>query len=234
MDQFNFISNTFKKSELNYTIILRKKRREYLGHPYSNKCIKYKDNGQPFEPNSHIQCYRQCIREYTKKHKNCVPFFIDNLIHEKDFISDDTEVCPQEYGLDSYQLELKSKISQKCLDLCPKDCLNVEYSSYLRKPEIHFGTKQLYAIPFNERTFEKRLIWDTSQPMLSYKEEPIMLFTDYLIYCGGLMSIWFGTSAKDLFILIIESRIWRLIWDKVNICRFQTSVVEIQLQQLNQ
>ena len=57
-----------------------------------------------------------------------------------------------------------------------------------------------------------------------------MSFIEYLCYCGGLLGLWFGTSAKDLFIWIIETRIWGKIWRKIIsfISISKTSVIEIK------
>ena len=40
--------------------------------------------------------------------------------------------------------------------------------------------------------------------MFVYSEEPVMSFSDYLVNCGGLKGLWFGTSAKDLITFIID------------------------------
>ena len=46
--------------------------------------------------------------------------------------------------------------------------------------------------------------------MYVYKEEAIMSFANYMVYIGGLISLWFGTNGKDFIIWIIDSYIW--VW----------------------
>ena len=60
----------------------------------------------------------------------------------------------------------------------------------------------------SERYYRKSLIWDSTQPMFAYNEESVMSFTDFLVNCGGLIGLWFGTNANDLIIWLIE---WTIV-----------------------
>ena len=224
VDEFNSMTFQLSLTPLNYTVMLTKELRRYLGHPYS-KCNNYQGEGHPFNGSSHIHCYRQCIREYIKRNMSCVPLIIDNLIHEMDFTSYESEVCSLKNDSIEMQGKVESNIRQKCLDLCPEDCVKVEYSSVIRKSENHFGTQNWFDTKETDRKIEKHILWDTSRPIIVYNEESLMSFTDYVIYCGGLMGLWFGKSVKDIFVWIIESRIWHLIWMKINYCKSQTPVI---------
>ena len=55
-----------------------------------------------------------------------------------------------------------------------------------------------------ERPIDRRILWDTNKPMLSYIDSPDMSFTDYVVYCGGLLGLWFGQSLKDIILLSID------------------------------
>ena len=63
----------------------------------------------------------------------------------------------------------------------------------------------------------KRLIWDANQPMFVYNEESVMTFNQYLFYCGGLIGLWFGTSAKDIVVFLAESQFWIMISTKIHL-----------------
>ena len=43
---------------------------------------------------------------------------------------------------------------------------------------------------------------------LSTLKNQFMSLSDYLVNCGGLMGLWFGTSAKDIITFIINSEIF--------------------------
>ncbi|CAG2104406.1 unnamed protein product [Medioppia subpectinata] len=54
----------------------------------------------------------------------------------------------------------------------------------------------------------ERLVWDSTQPMYVYKDEPIMSFPAYMSYIGGLFGLWFGTNGQQLIVAVIDSRLW--------------------------
>ena len=49
----------------------------------------------------------------------------------------------------------------------------------------------------NSNRSEVSIVWDSRQPMLSYIEESVLSFTDYLVNCGGLLGIWFVTNTRQ-------------------------------------
>jgi len=50
------------------------------------------------------------------------------------------------------------------------------------------------------------LNWDDRKPFMIYKEKPVMTFTSYFCYIGGLFGMWFGISTNQLFDQLIEKR----------------------------
>ena len=95
------------------------------------------------------------------------------------------------------------------MELCPKECLREEYSYRITESDLrtgidHWLQQEVYK---NKRLYFKSIEWDSSEPMFAYTEEPVTTFSDYLVNCGGLMGLWFGTSAKDLITIIIESEL---------------------------
>ena len=58
----------------------------------------------------------------------------------------------------------------------------------------------------------KTLVWDTTQPMFVYKEVPVLSFIEYMVYLGGLVGLWFGTSAKDVVIILFDKTFWLNLW----------------------
>jgi hypothetical protein len=80
--------------------------------------------------------------------------------------------------------------------------------------------------------FEVHVFWDKKYPLITYIETPVMSFTEYLCYCGGLLGLWFGSNAYQVMSYVIDSRNWILlknalqtfgriliamIWAKINI-----------------
>ena len=56
----------------------------------------------------------------------------------------------------------------------------------------------------NDRIIQKSLYWDSTQPMFVYKEEPVLSFIEYMVYLGGLIGLWFGTSANDVITILLD------------------------------
>ena len=65
--------------------------------------------------------------------------------------------------------------------------------------------------PVKKKYMEKKIIWYSTQPMFAYIERPVMLFIDYLCYCGGLISLCFGFDAKTVIVWFIEQIVWQKI-----------------------
>ena len=93
-----------------------------------------------------------------------------------------------------------------CRIKCPEDCFKVYYSSELRKMVEFFGNKLSFetSYQFDKYSVHRRVVWDRSQPILAYIEKPVLTFSKFVVNCGGLMGLWFGKSAKDLIIWIIN------------------------------
>ena len=191
-----------------YSILLTKTKRSYLGPPYS-QCSHYRsDTERPFNALSYMQCYRHCLRAFAQNDNrlNCTPFFIDNMIIELDLFNQQIPICPFEKRLIFDELVIK-EIRNKCVQLCPNDCLTVDYSSDNQRT-----ASEIDLMLETSNRSEVSIVWDSRQPMLSYIEESVLSFTDYLVICGGLLGLWFGTNANDLFIKLIESRFLIELW----------------------
>ena len=125
--QVNEISIQWKNAQ-NYSLLVMKYRRSYLGPPYS-QCSHYRsDTKRPFNALSHMQCYRHCLRTFAQnfKHINCTPFFIDNMITELDLLNKQG-FCKYEM-LKIFQMKINKDFSKKCLNICPNDCLTIDFS----------------------------------------------------------------------------------------------------------
>ena len=94
------------------------------------------------------------------------------------------------------------------MKLCPKECLKEEYSYRIRESNSRSGI-DYWLIQDEKRFYSKSIEWDSSEPMFVYTEEPVMSLSDYLVNCGGLMGLWFVTSAKDIIAFIINSEVFK-------------------------
>ena len=189
----------------------------FLSEPYG-RCIPYGRDGQPFNASSHTQCYQSCLNDYIKRRFNCFLLFIDNFNHENDLKfkeQNSLSFCSLNESLIFEKLKTKERVEEKCRLLCPKDCIQIEYSSKVRQTNVYSGNEMWFQQDPLKRYYEKKIIWDTTQPSFKYIEEPLMTFTDYLVYCGGLLGLWFGTSAKDILIYLSDNIIWRTIINKL-------------------
>ena len=205
----------------NYTVFVSKTSQTYLGFPYGN-CSDYSvPSALTYNALSHLQCYRKCVQFKHRIKFNCIPIFIDDTIIELDFESGNnfTNVC--DFSTFYERKNLSKHFHDFCLNQCPKECFTVEYNSKVRKSETFIGNAHWFDRPirdppteqyvkfkpqtnFYERPVERRIIWDESEPMFAYIDEPVITFTDYLVFCGGLMGLWFGKSLKDILEHTIE------------------------------
>ena len=115
----------------NNTFIVRKILRSYLEFPFGN-CSHYKPQTvHEFNASSHMQCYRRCLISFARKHIGCHPVFIDNFISELDLEPNEeynkTNVCLYDKYLEFEEKRKTLQLNQKCVNLCPKDCLTVDY-----------------------------------------------------------------------------------------------------------
>ena len=183
----------------NYEISLKKSSHEYMKWPFG-QCIEYDvSNNQTFNAMSQIECQRKClIQQYINEGNECVPRFINDMLTEFDRIDNRTEVC-------SKYFDNKTILSKECLKKCPEECLQIEYWSTPKETQMgkyrtFFGG---YGSDKIREVVERRIVWSLSEPMFAYIDEPVLTFTAYLVYCGGLMGLWFGQSLKDLLSLFI-------------------------------
>ena len=184
----------------NITYLVRKTVRQYLSEPYG-QCNRYESR----EQRSRTQCYRQCVQNQYNNRYNCVPIFIDYYNHDLDLKYLQNKPCEQ--LLNSTELPMMEEIKEKCHSLCHKECHKIEYKSMLKESESVIENKDW----FNSWKTERTVQLDTEEPMFRYTEEPVLTFTSYLVYCGGLMGLWFGASAHDIIALILNSKVWNII-----------------------
>ena len=203
---------TWKRAD-NFNLLVTKNIRKYLGPPYS-QCSHYRsDTKRPFNALSHMQCYRHCLRKFARnyKHLNCTPFFLDNMVTDLDLLNEINVTCKYE-KLQIFRMMSKKQFSKRCLDICPNDCFTIDFTYSPKRS--HSELEYMLEKP-NRR--EVSIVWDSRQPMLSYIEESVLSFTDYLINCGGLLGLWFGTNANDLFVKVIKSKILFKLWSQFKI-----------------
>jgi len=79
-----------------------------------------------------------------------------------------------------------------CKSLCPIDCINDEYIIINK-----YKNNKKYS---DSKFWNLRFHWDESKPIIINEETPVMTFTHYFCYIGGL----FGISANQLFEKFIE------------------------------
>ncbi|CAG2173389.1 unnamed protein product [Oppiella nova] len=162
--------------------------RRYLTAPHGN-CSYYldTDNGNPFDAISHMNCMRRCRRLWGGPKEKCSIYFMDRYLDELDFEANFTHN-------DCY-----NKPIDRLEDRTPFRLLN---------SDTIIGTEFWHNLDTDHWFAEKSLVWDSTQPMYVYREEPVMSLIDYMVFMGGLFGLWFGTNGKDFVIWIIESRFW--------------------------
>ena len=211
---FHELKNNFMKFEANKynnTIAIRKTTKQYLSEPYG-QCTDYGSGGQTLDAISHIHCYRLCLRRLFQSLLKCDLSFVDNIIHESDFThykkNKSLSKCSDNF-VDEYKA-IEREVRKQCLSLCLKDCFKVEYSYRIVKTETHFGNQEWIdnyitdPYNYNYRITSMEIDWDSNEVMIAYIDEPVMTFTDYLVFCGGLMGLWFGMSVNNLILLVIN------------------------------
>ena len=213
---------------VNRDLLFQKVLHKYLKPPHG-MCDDYDNEDKtPFNSNNQWHCYRQCLKNLCQKEFKCKPVFIDNTINELDFTSNDLIDCNYslQNSFDKFIEENNYRV--KCLQICPKDCRNIdfklrylEYETGINFTEFQENLMQNMEKMIQTRTYpdsftkfadkyqiEKKLVVDSSQPMFVYNEESVLSFIEYMCYCGGLIGLWFGTSAKDIVFVLIRFRFW--------------------------
>jgi hypothetical protein len=183
-----------------YGLNIIKKSFEFLEFPYESKCSYYENFKTIFRSSSHTHCIRQCIRRNCEIELKCSCIGLENTISQMDYDFQKMEICRKdEKFMESFIL----KTTTFCTSLCPKDCINDEYLIVVSKANFD---------PFaKNKLIEFTVSWDVSKPFITNRETPVMTFTDYFCYIGGLFGMWFGISANQLFnhLVIFEKQIPR-------------------------
>ena len=199
----------------NYSLVLTKTLTQYMEPPFGECSNYWPITQQHFNASSHMQCQRQCLRNFAERLYNCTPLLIDSSFNELDFPTNDKTLCGFEIFKEFEENKLNFSLITRCKKYCPNDCKAVEYFYSVHKTDTQIGNEFWHNLSESKRYYRKSLIWDSTQPMFAYNEEFVMSFTDYLVQCGGLIGLWFGTNANDLFIWLIEWSLWTKIWNKV-------------------
>ena len=186
LNDLSYFNVEFKSN--NNSLIIRKILRSYLEPPFGN-CSHYSNNDLPFNARSYLQCYRRCLISFARTHIGCHPVFIDFSISELDLEPNEeynkTNVCLYDKYLEFEEKRKTLQLSQKCVNLCPKDCLTVDYFYDILETDSLIRNDFWHQLNESEKYSKNSLIWDSTQPMFEYKEVGVMSFTDYLSSFGG-------------------------------------------------
>jgi len=147
-----------------------------------------------------------------------------------DYETNTTETyAPYRSSSTSYK-EMIYNASIECLRYCPQQCVTVDYNWKVMSSDTYIGNELWHNSSEENITTEKSLVWDSTQPLFVYREEPVMSLTDYMSYTGGLFGLWFGTNGKDLIIWFAERMrlLWRWVSHKYQ--NFNNKVHVIQLR----
>ena len=213
-DMFNKLIDI---SERNYSIVVKKSSHQYMSRPFG-QCSDYKlPNELTYHSLTYIECYRKCLKHQYIKQYNCVPYIIDNFITEYDLYNNETKICSTNTEDVMNRRPIEEIFVNKCSKECPKECFRVDYSSEVKERSTYFSNQNWFDSFYYNRSVQRSIVWDSYEPMFAYIDEPVLTFTQYLVYCGGLMGLWFGQSLKDLFSLIIDKSFWRSIIYKIHL-----------------
>jgi hypothetical protein len=185
----------FSSFQWNQNYYLAKKSFEFLETPYESRCSYYDSSETKlnFDSLSHKQCIRKCLRHYCEIEMNCSCFIYKHFKYHKiifsqlDSVSNNLNICPNDSIIINH---FYPKYSKLCTNLCPINCINDAY--------IISNKYQNQILNFDPNQRNTSLFWDISKPLILNKETPVMIFTDYFCYIGGLSGIWFGISANQL------------------------------------
>ena len=177
--------------------------------PPFGKCSNYEiPKALTYYAMSQHECYRKCLSWQFILEWNCIPYVIRTFITEYDLVNY-SNICSTKNLQDVVdRMDFENEFKEKCLKICPRECFSVEYSTKVIDIETFFNNQE-WVNQFDNKFYERTVLWDTSEPMFAYIDEPVLTFTQYLVYCGGLMSLWFGQSVKDLLTLFINISFWR-------------------------
>ena len=204
----------------NISIVVKKSSHQYMSPPFG-QCYDYRIPDKTiYNGMSYMECYRKCLTHQYIKNWECVPYMMDNFITEYDSTNDETKRCSTIREEVIIRKRDERDFVEKCLKICPKECFRVEYSSKLKQRETCFDN-QVWLSSYKSKPFsvplERVIVWDSSEPMFAYIDEPVMTFTTFLVNCGGLMGLWFGQSLKDMFSLLIDKTFWHSVYQKIQL-----------------
>ena len=195
LNMYNTVNNYQKQFSENalhtsdQTIKVTKIIHQNLKPPYGD-CSDYSED-RPFNGTNQWHCYRQCLKTMAENMFDCKPVLIDKTLHELDFISDNFIECNSSVQKLFDEYVAQNRLNFKCIEFCPRDCVNIDFKMSMVS-ETENDEKN-----YENTDYKMSMVWDTTRPMLVYKEEPVMSFIDYICYCGGLVGLFFGTSAVD-------------------------------------
>jgi hypothetical protein len=177
---------------------ITKKSYVYLEIPYKSSCSYYNSSQTVFNSYSQKHCIRQCLRNYCEIKMNCSCFIIEKnkriieIISQSDNTSYD--ICLKD---EKYMSSFYDNYSKLCTHLCPIDCKDDKFiiTNKYKKNKLRIDSKII----------EFSLKWDDSKPFIVYRETPVITFTEYFCYIGGLFGMWFGISANQLFEKLIKN-----------------------------
>jgi hypothetical protein len=111
---------------------------------------------------------------------NCSRLLIDNkglwfdLFSQTDPLWDKMKICDRNKFMQSFHKN-RSKL---CNNLCPIDCV-IDGFVMIKN---NYNEEKLSDPKFS-------LYWDDNKPFIVYRETPVMTFTDYFCYIGGLLGM---------------------------------------------
>ena len=200
--------------QMNSSYLVKKSSHQYMNRPFG-QCFDYQiPNDLTYNSMSYFECNRKCLTHQYIERWNCVPYLIENFITEYDETNNVIKRCSTNRD-DVRNKRLEEPLfNDICNKKCPKECFEVEYSSEVKKINTFFSNQDWINSDQLKRAYERVIVWDSSEPMFAYIDEPVMTFTQYLVNCGGLMGLWFGQSLKDGFSLLINKYFWRSLYYK--------------------
>jgi hypothetical protein len=176
---------------------IARKSFHFLEFPYKSNCSHYESSQTIFNSISHEHCIRQCIRYHCEVKLNCSCFGINlqkyETINQLDYSFKNLESCKNR---EQYLNAFTETYEKLCRTLCPIDCIKEEY--------IIINEYRKYNKHSNPKYWNLNFYWDESKPIIVNEETPVMTFTEYFCYIGGLFGMWFGFSANQLFEKLIE------------------------------
>ncbi len=156
----------------------------------------YKSNDRPFNAFSQMVCLRKC-QNYCQKRLRCSPLIINEIISSIDEEENEPKFCSKRENDLFNELINENNSTNQCLKYCPKDCFKFDVQTTLLGYIDSTLTKEC-----STDLREVQLFWDKNYPLISYIETPVMTFTEYLCYCGGIFGLWFGTNANLVSLML--------------------------------